>query len=134
MSNLLADWLTRAPSFTQIRLDVFGPWSFCARRTRGGLSESAGSSCLPVWSQGRFIKRWWTLSASNFINALRRLTAMRGPAKLFCWDRGINFVGTCKELRIRPENAVLKSYLKELGCTREFNLPHSSDMGGVGKE
>lgn len=71
-----------------------------------------------------------SLSTSSFINALRRFTAIRGPAKLFRSDRGTNFVGVCKEL-ITPENAELQSYLKDQGSVWDFNLPHSSHMGGV---
>lgn len=44
-----------------------------------------------------------SLSTSSFINALRRFTAIRGPAKLFRSDRGMNFVGACKELGTTPE-------------------------------
>lgn len=62
-----------------------------------------------------------SLSTSSFINALRRYTAIRGPAKLFYLDRGINFIGACKELGITPENAELQSYLKDQGCTWNFN-------------
>lgn len=71
-----------------------------------------------------------SLSTSSFINALR-FTAIRGPAKLFRSDRGTNFVGACRELNITPENAELQSYLKDQGSVWDFNLPHSSYMGGV---
>ncbi len=133
MSNLSADRLSQAPPFTQVGLDVFGPWSVCARRTRGGLSESKRwaimFTCLVTRAVHMEIVE--SLSTSSFINALRRFTAIRGPAKLFRSDRGTNFVGACKELGITPENAELQSYLKDQGCTWNFNLPHSSHMGGV---
>ncbi|XP_023816059.1 uncharacterized protein LOC111948246 [Oryzias latipes] len=72
-----------------------------------------------------------SLSTASFINALRRFTAIRGPAKLFRSDRGTNFVGACKELGITPQDTELQSYLNEQGCTWEFNVPHSSHMGGA---
>lgn len=72
-----------------------------------------------------------SLSTSSFINALRRFTAIRGPAKLFYSDHGTNFVGACKKLNITPENVELQSYLKDQGCVWDFNLTLSSHMGGV---
>lgn len=133
MSNLPADRLTQVPPFTQVGLDVFGPWSICARCTRGGLSESKHwvvmFTCLVTRAVHMEVVE--SLSTSSFINALRRFTAIRGPAKLFHSDRGTNFVGACKELGITPENAQLKFYLEDQSCTWVFNLPHASHMGGV---
>lgn len=133
MSNLPADRLTQSPPFTQVGLDVFGPWTVCARRTRGGLAESKRwavmFTCLVT--RAVHLEVIESLSTSSFINALRRFTAIRGPAKLFRSDRGTNFVGACKELGITPEDATLHSYLRDQGCTWDFNLPHSSHMGGA---
>lgn len=133
MSNLPADRLTQSPPFTQVGLDVFGPWTVCARRTRGGLAESKRwavmFTCLVT--RAVHLEVIESLSTSSFINALRRFTAIRGPAKLFRSDRGTNFVGVCKELGITPEDATLHSYLRDQGCTWDFNLPHSSHMGGA---
>lgn len=133
MSNLPADRLTQAPPFTRVGVDVFGLWSVCARRTRGGFSESKRwavmFTCLVVRAVHMEVVE--SLTTSSFINALRRFMAIRGPAKLFCSDRGTNCVGVCKELGIIPGNAELQSYLKDQGCTWDFNLLHSSHMGGV---
>lgn len=129
MSNLPADWLTQATPFTQIGLDVFGPWSVCARRNRGGLSES--KRWVVMVTRAVHMEVVESLSTSSFVNALRRFTAIRGLAKLFRSDQGTNFVGACKELGITPQNAELKSYLKDQSCTWDFNLPHASHMGGV---
>lgn len=133
MSNLPADRLTQAPPFTHVGLDVFGPWTVCARRTRGGLSESKRwaimFTCLVMRAVHMEVVE--SLSISSFINALGRFTAIRGPVKLFRSDQGTNFVGACKELGITPENAALQSFLRDQGCTWDFNPPHSSHMGGV---
>lgn len=72
-----------------------------------------------------------SLSSSSFINALRRFIAVRGPVRLFRSDRGTNFIGACKELKINAEDPEFKSYLQDKGCTWVFNSPHSSHMGGV---
>lgn len=88
MSNLPADRLTQTPPFTQVGLDVFGPWSVCARRTRGGLSESKLWAVMFTCLVTRVVhlEVVESLSTSSFINALRRFTAIRGPAKLFRSD------------------------------------------------
>ncbi|XP_071368507.1 uncharacterized protein [Centroberyx affinis] len=133
MSDLPVDRLTQAPPFRHVGLDVFGPWDVCARRTRGGLSEAKRwavmFTCLVT--RAVHIEVVESLSTSSFINALRRFTAIRGSAKLFRSDRGTNFVGACKELGIKTEDPELQSYLRDHGCTWDFNLPHSSHMGGV---
>lgn len=133
MSNLPVDRVTQVPPFTHVGMDVFGPWTVCARRTRGGLSEGKRWAVLftCLVTRAVHIEVVESLSTSSFINALRRFTAIRGPAKLFRSDRGTNFVGACRELGITPQEAELQSYLKEQGCTWDFNVPHSSHMGGA---
>ncbi|XP_031417913.1 GTPase IMAP family member 9-like [Clupea harengus] len=72
-----------------------------------------------------------SLSSSSFENALRRFTAIRGPARLFRSDRRTNFIGACKELQIKSDDHKLTTYLQDEGSTWMFNPPHSSHMGGV---
>lgn len=131
MSNLPADRLTQAPPFSLVGLDVFGPWSVCACRTRGGLSESKRwvvmFTCLVTRAVRMEVVE--SLSTSSFINALRRFTAIWGLTKRFRSDQRTNFVGACRELGITPGNAELQTYLKDQGW--DFNLPHSSHMGGA---
>jgi len=74
-----------------------------------------------------------SMSTSSFINALRRFFSVRGTvqyAKLLRSDRGTNFIGACKELKIDHNDAALNSYLQERNCVWQFNPPHSSHMGG----
>lgn len=74
-----------------------------------------------------------SLNTSSFINALRRFLAVRGPVKHICSDRGTNFVGACKDLKI-PSNInskTVKTYLADRGCTWSFNPPHASHFGGT---
>lgn len=40
MAELPVDCLSTFPPFTYVGLDVFGPWSITARKTRGGQSNS----------------------------------------------------------------------------------------------
>ncbi|XP_015259234.1 PREDICTED: uncharacterized protein LOC107103898 [Cyprinodon variegatus] len=74
-----------------------------------------------------------TMTASSFINALRRFFSLRGPAKQLRSDRGTNFIGACNELKLSPQDAnnTIKDYLTEQRCTWEFNPPHASHMGGT---
>ena len=74
------------------------------------------------------------MTASAFINALRRFIAIRGKVKIFRSDRGTNFVGAFNELKlnvINVEDGPIHNYLTNQGMTWIFNPPHSSRMGGV---
>lgn len=72
-----------------------------------------------------------SLNTSSFINALRRLLAIRGPVKQIRSDRGADFVGASKDLQI-PSNVdekVVKQFLSNHSCIWKFNPPHLSHMG-----
>lgn len=135
MASLPADRLSTDPPFTNVGLDVFGPWSVSARRTRGGLSHSKRwaviFTCMSV--RAVHIEVIESLDTSSFINALRRFLAVRGPVKSIRSDRGTNFVGACQALKI-PSNIDhngVKSYLSAQGCSWTFNPPHASHFGGT---
>ena len=132
MANLPEDRLTPEPPFTRVGLDVFGPWTVVTRRTRGGAAESKRwavlFSCLGT--RAVHIEVIESMSTSSFINALRRFFAFRGPSKVFRSDRGTNFIGACRELKISTDDSEIQDYLSEEGCTWTFNTPHSSHMGG----
>ncbi len=134
MASLPSDRMCTDPPFTNIGLDVFGPWSIHVRRTRGGLAHDKRwaviFTCLSV--RAVHIELIESLDTSSFINALRRFLAFRGPIKQIRSDRGTNLIGACKELQI-PSNIDDKSvqkYLVEHGCSWIFNPPHASHMGG----
>ncbi|XP_073769028.1 uncharacterized protein [Danio rerio] len=134
MANLPAERLSADPPFTNVGLDVFGPWNVSSRRTRGGLLYSKRwaviFTCMSI--RAVHIEVIESLDTSSFINALRRFLAVRGPVKHIRSDRGTNFVGACKELQI-PSNIdskVVKTYLSDQGCTWTFNPPHASHCGG----
>lgn len=74
------------------------------------------------------------MSASSFINALRRFYAVRGPVKEFRSDRGTNFVRCTEDAGIRAinvEDSQLASHLLDNRTVWRFNPPHASHMGGV---
>ena len=132
--DLPADRLSTEPPFTNVGLDVFGPWTVSSRRTRGGLAQSKRWAVLFTCMSLRavHIELIESLDTSSFINALRRFFAIRGPVKLIRSDRGTNFVSACKELKI-PSNiddTSVKKFLLDQGCKWVFNVPHASHMGG----
>lgn len=134
MSNLPPDRLTTDPPFTNVGLDVFGPWFVFSRRTRGSVIQNKRWAvifiCLSI--RAVHIEVIDSLDTSSFINAFRRFLAIRGPVKTIRSDRGTNFVSACKELKIPSnlDNTALQTYLKEQGCTWTFNPPHASHFGG----
>lgn len=135
MANLPVDRLSTEPPFTNVGLDVFGPWSICSRRTRGGLAHDKRWAVLFTCMSTRavHIEVVESLESSSFINSLRRFFAIRGPAKHIRSDRGTNFVGACKELKITSnlDDTCLEGYLSGQGCTWTFNPPHAPHMGGA---
>ena len=134
MADLPQDRLTTDPPFTNVGLDVFGPWSVSSRQTRGRSTESKRwaviFTCMSV--RAVHIEVIESLDTSSFINALRRFLAVRGPVQHIRSDRGTNFIGACNTLKI-PSNineTAVKSYLTEQGCSWTFNPPHASHFGG----
>lgn len=136
MAELPEDRLSPGPPFTYVGVDVFGPWSITARKTRGShVTQKRWAvlfTCLT--SRAVHIEISEELSTSSFINAMRRFIAIRGPVKIFRSDRGTNFIGGVKELGMKnvvTEDASIKNFLAESGCVWIFNPPHASHFGGV---
>ncbi|XP_061923644.1 uncharacterized protein LOC133663290 [Entelurus aequoreus] len=134
MSNLPPDRLTTDPPFTNVGLDVFGPWIVSSQRTRGSIIQNKRwavlFTCLSI--RAVHIEVIESLDTSSFVNAFRRFLAVRGPVKSIRSDRGTNFVSACKELKIPSnlDNTAVQTYLKDHGCTWTFNPPHASHFGG----
>lgn len=101
------------PPFTNVGLDVFGPWMVMTCRTRGGSADNKRWAVLFTCMSTRaaHIELVESMSTSSFINALRRFFSIRGPAKLLHSDRGTNFIGACKELKIDHNDATLNTEL-----------------------
>ena len=136
MADLPSDRLSTQPPFTNVGIDVFGPWSISTRRTRGGAANSKRRAviftCLSV--RAVHIEIIEAMSTSSFINALRRFIAIRGPVQLIRSDCGTNFKGACRELKVllQDQNEPnISRFLSQEGCAWIFNPPHSSHMGGA---
>ncbi|XP_061133003.1 uncharacterized protein LOC133153005 [Syngnathus typhle] len=130
MADLPSERLKMCPPFTYVGLDVFGPWTITTRRTRGGQAQNKRwaimFSCMS--SRAVHIEVIESLDTSSCVNTLRRFFALRGPAKSLLSDRGTNFIGASKELRM---DSTVQQYLSDQGCIWEFNPPHASHMGGA---
>lgn len=134
MSDLPSCRVTASAPFTYVGVDTFGPWSILTRKTRGGASNSKRwailFSCL--YTRAVHIEVVEDMSASCFINALRRFIAIRGPVKEFYSDRGTNFVGAVSEIGINKICVEdLHSFLEQQDTVWYFNTPHSSHMNGA---
>ncbi|XP_077379067.1 uncharacterized protein LOC144019709 [Festucalex cinctus] len=135
MTNLPADRLSTDPPFSHVGLDVFGPWSVAVRKTRGVQTDAKRWAVIFTCMSTRaiHIELIESMDTSSFINALRRLFAIRGAAKLLRSDCGTNFVSACRELQIDKRdcnNPKINSFLKDNHCIWEFNPPHASHMAG----
>ncbi|XP_072516499.1 uncharacterized protein [Salminus brasiliensis] len=134
MAELPHERLQSDPPFSYVGLDVFGPWEVTARRTKGGQANSKRWAVLftCMCTRAVHIEVIEEMSSKSFINALRRFFAIRGPAKQLRSDRGTNFVGASKELKMdSAEDSPVQKYLLDQRCTWVFNPPHSSHMGGA---
>ncbi|XP_051934866.1 uncharacterized protein LOC127609150 [Hippocampus zosterae] len=136
MADLPHERLETCPPFSYVGLDVFGPWSVVTRRTRGGAAQSKRWAILftCMTTRGVHIEVIESMDSCSCVNAIRRLFAIRGPAKQMRSDRGTNFIAASVELGMaqpnkNPPNVI--NYLHANGCTWEFNPPHPSHMGGV---
>ena len=136
MGNLPPERMQVAPPFTYVGTDVFGPWEVVTRRTRGGHANSKRwavmFSCMST--RAVHIELIETMSTDSFINALRRLFAIRGSVKQIRSDCGTNFIGASRELKMDKTSFNTKdieSYLNKQNCSWIFNPPHASHMGGA---
>jgi hypothetical protein len=135
MASLPADRVLPSAPFSHVGVDVFGPWSVVARKTRGGLANAKRWSAIFTCMATRaiHIEVLEEMSSSSFINALRRFVALRGPVVELRSDRGTNFIGAAGELSANVlfvEDGPVQKHLLKSGITWKFNPPHASHMGG----
>ena len=136
MANLPVDRTQVCAPFTLVGFDVFGPWTVCTRKTRGGAANSKrwGLVFTCLNSRAIHIEVLESMDASAFICVLRRFFALRGHATLLRCDRGTNFICAKTELKEALRNVdkdQVEKYVTEQGCSWEFNPPHASHFGGV---
>ena len=136
MADLPTDRLTPAPPFSYVGLDVFGPWTVSAHRTRGGHANSKRwavlFTCLTI--RAIHIEVIASMDTLSFLNAIRRFLVIRGPVIHLFSDCGSNFVGARNALvaslkEIDP--AAIQAYLAAQSCEWIFNPLHASHAGGT---
>ncbi|XP_077986158.1 uncharacterized protein LOC144440647 [Glandiceps talaboti] len=94
MAVLPTDRLENTPPFTNVGIDVFGPWSVVTRKTRGGSSNAKRWAVIFVclYTTAVHTEAIDSMDTSAFINALRRFIAIRGTIKKLRCDQGTNFI------------------------------------------
>lgn len=134
MADLPNDRMETAPPFTYCGVDLFGP--FLVKEGRKEIKRyGVIFTCLA--SRAVHIETANSLDTSSFINALRRMIAIRGPVRHLRSDQGSNFVGAKRELRealSEMDSERIRNYLLDNSCDYvefKMNAPHSSHMGGI---
>ncbi|XP_028412002.1 uncharacterized protein LOC114534734 [Dendronephthya gigantea] len=136
MADLPVDRVEAHPPFTNVGLDVFGPWQIQVKKLRGRAASAKrwGLVFTCLCSRGIHIEILHSMDTNSFICALRRFFAIRGPATILRCDCGTNFVGAKSELdgALKEMDAGrIEKYVVDQGCEWKFNPPHASHFGGV---
>lgn len=109
--------------------DVFVSREISTRSVRGGKANAkqwGPISTFLIW-RTIHIQVLKTMEANSFICALRRFFTIRGPVTKLRSARGSIFVGGKSQLD-GPETS---SVVAEQVCEWIFNLPYTSQFGGV---
>ena len=118
------------PPFTCVGIDYFGP--FYCKKGRS-LLKRYGAIFICLTIRAVHLEMAEDMTTSAFINCLRRFIARRGSVKVIQTDRGTNFVGAEKELRLAVNNLnhkMIQQKLLEKEIEWIFNPPYASHFGG----
>lgn len=132
MADLPDERTTESPPFSYCGIDCFGP--FQVKDGRKTLKRYALLiTCLA--SRAVHIETLDDMTTDCFIDALRRVIAIRGPIRQIRSDRGTNFVGASNELKRAweemPKDDLKTTLLGKFQCEWLFNPPSASHTGGV---
>ena len=106
MSDLPVERTSPNAPFTNVGVDVFGHWFVAYRHTRSRAQAKCWAVLFTCFStRAVHIEVIDSMDTSAFINALRRFSAIRGPAEKFYSDCGTNFVAGSKELDMNEVKA-----------------------------
>ena len=130
MADLPRDRTVEAAPFTNIGIDVMGPWL-----VTDGKSTRANSGSRKLWalvitclySRAVHIEPLPSLDTYAFQNSFRRFQSIRGPCELIRSDRGTNFIGAANDLNFVD----ISNIFVNNNCRWEFNPAHASHFGGV---
>lgn len=132
MADLPIERTTVSPPFSYCGIDCFGP--FLVKDGRKMLKRYALLiTCFA--SRAVHIEILDDMTTDCFIDALRRVVAIRGPIRQIRSDRGTNFVGASRELKRAweemPKDDLKTALLGKFQCEWQFNPPSASHTGGV---
>ena len=132
MATLPETRLSEVPPFTDIGLDVFGPWHVTNRKTRGNSASTKWwaivFTCLA--SRAVHFEVLPDMTTDSFINGLRRFQSIRGATRSITCDNGSNFVGAKNEFE-KIEKKKVELFLAIQKCKWNFIPVESSYFGGV---
>ena len=133
-ANLPASRLEESPPFTNVGVDVFGPYM-----VHDGSSTRRTNANKKVWATlftclctcAVHIEPIPLLDTAAFKMALKRFTAIRGQCKYIHSDRGTNFVGAKNQILEKFDMDALRSSAEIAGLKWQFTPPGASHFGGV---
>ncbi|XP_064122452.1 uncharacterized protein LOC135226673 [Macrobrachium nipponense] len=96
MADLPADRLEPSPPFSNVGIDLFGPYYIKEGRKE---LKRYGVIFTCLVSRSIHIETANTLQSDSFINALRRFVSRRGHPKVIRCDNGTNFHGAEREIK-----------------------------------
>ncbi|XP_064117743.1 uncharacterized protein LOC135223168 [Macrobrachium nipponense] len=130
MADLPADRLEPSPPFSNVGIDLFGPYYIKEGRKE---LKRYGVIFTCLVSRSIHIETANTLQSDSFINTLRRFVSRRGHPKVIRCDNGTNFHGAERELKAaldEVEEKKIEKYLSHHHVEWKFNPPAASHMGG----
>ncbi|XP_064120244.1 uncharacterized protein LOC135224850 [Macrobrachium nipponense] len=130
MADLPADRLEPSPPFSNVGIDLFGPYYIKEGRKE---LKRYGVIFTCLVSRSIHIETANTLQSDSFINALRRFVSRRGHPKVIRCDNGTNFHGAERELKAaldEMEEKKIEKYLSHHHIEWKYNPPAASHMGG----
>ena len=133
MSDLPVSRLEETPPFSNVGLDVFGPYL-----VHDGLTTRRSKATKKLWgllftcfySRAVHVEPLQSMDISSFRNALRRFWSIRGTCKLMVSDRGTNFLGAKNQME-SADVTQLQKYAQSQEVQWDFITPGASYQGGV---
>ena len=118
------------PAFSSVLLDVFGPIVVKTGRVE---RKRYGLMCVCIVTRAVHVELLDSLRTDSMINAIRRISARRGPIQQIRSDMGTNLTGADRELRAamrEVRGADLQRAALKQGIDWRFNPPTASHFGG----
>ena len=134
MSDLPTYRLEETPPFSNVGLDVFGPYlvhdGHTTRRSKG-TKKLWGLLFTCLYSRAVHVEPLQGMDISSFRNALRRFWSIRGTCKLMVSDQGTNFLGAKNQMESAVDEAQLQRYAESQDVQWDFITPGASHQGGA---